>query len=436
MRKKTFKKRGKNRKRGGTKGTTSTKKNDSKKTSNLVLKFASKPESTKEIIVQKKHEDTFTIMTFNVESWLNVIRPVYNEDKTYNEVATSAIHNSFKEFLESPMTTTNENWTKIKKICSSVDILCVQEDALMGEGRLMNTEIYKIDNQPQTNFIENIGDLNLVSSCKSHPYRWPDTVGLYYSGSKLSNTIYSKYDAEINLSIPAQLSINKVNTINTEDKIHPRCWAVSQINVVEGKPPIKVATIHLSGGRFDDIASLEGNNYIIKIRQVIELIKREKPDIICGDLNTKYTEPECEDKYFLGLPCNGKTVRDCDDPTQRITDRRAFYNCIYDYILNKTPIPTPENSSEISRCDKWYIWMYGLDFVFKDEYLANLLGSFPYYSAENNDDTTIFGGIVDMIYYNPQRMDCIQSGAVQGVISPGKRILSDHAPVKAKFLLK
>jgi len=431
MRKKTFKKRGKNRKRGGTKGTTGTKKNYSTKTSNSVFKFASKPESTNEIIVPKKHEDTFTIMTFNVESWLNVIKPVYNEDKTYNEVATNAIRNSFKQFLESPMTTTNENWTKIKEICSSVDILCLQEDALMGEGRLMNPEEYKIDNQPQKNFIENIGDLKLVSSCKSHPYRWPDTVGLYYSGSKLSNTIYSKYDAEIKLSIPAQLSLNKVYTINTENLIHPRCWAVSQINVVEGKPPIKVATIHLSGGRFDDIASLEGNNYIIKIRQVIELIKREKPDIICGDLNTKLTPPQGEDSYFLSLPYQGVTVKTYIDNNERIQDWRAFYNSIYHHILDNTPL-----SNKVSIYDKWYIWMYGLDFVFKDKYLPILLGSFPYYSAENYNDTTIFGGIVDMIYYNPQIMDCIESGAVQGVISPGKRILSDHAPVKAKFLLK
>ncbi len=425
MKKYSLKKKGKNRKRGGTKN----KKEKSEKSKSISIDsiFKLAPVSPEKKIRKK----IFTIMTFNVESWLNLIRPSYNQDKTYNDIETDTIRNSFKDYLQSPtIQNTNQKWQQLKTIISNVDILCVQEDALIGEGRVVNPQEYKISDEPQTNFIENIGELKLVSSCKSHPYLWPDTLGLYYSGSKLSNTIYSKYDGEPKLSIPAQLTIDKIQTINNEGKNHHRCWAVSELEIVEGKPPIKVATIHLSGGRFDDINSLEGNNYIIKIRQVMELIKREKPDIICGDLNTKLRPPEGEDAYFLSLPYNGKFVRDYVDNNERIQDWRAFYNSIYDHILNNTPL-----SQNISIYDKWYIWMYGLDFVFKDIMLASRLLTFPYSSAENNRDTTIFGGIVDMIYYNPQRMICESTNVVDGVIIPGQRILSDHAPVKATFSL-
>jgi endonuclease/exonuclease/phosphatase family metal-dependent hydrolase len=371
---------------------------------------------------------SFTIMTCNIESWLNLIKPVYNSDKSYDIEQTRAVRTAFKNSLQSAVKneTTIQRWQELKAHFSNVDILCIQEDALLGDANGADLETYKIGDEPQTNFIEKIGELDLVASCKSHPYTWPDTVGLFYPGSKLSNSIYSKYDADkLKLSMPAQLTVHGRETINNEGKIHPRCWAVSDIQIVENKPSIRVATIHLSGGRFDDIQSLHGNNYIIKIRQIMELIKREKPDIICGDLNTKLRPPDGEDTYFASLPKN----EDTEYP--RIDNWSAFYNMIYDHILNETPLP-----SNVSMYDKWQIWMYGLDYIFRDDELAKRLRSFPYESAENDKDTTIFGGIVDMIYYNPQRLDCIQSGAVDGFIAKGQRILSDHAPVKATFRLK
>lgn len=388
MRKNTFRKRGG--KRGGSR----------KKV--ILEKISKKP------IKNPMRNATFTIMTFNVESWLNFIKPSDSADKT------DAIKNSFRDFLQSDSNeTSNTKWKQLKTICSNVDVLCLQEDALLGpEG---------VKDQPQPNFIETIGHLDMVASCKSHPYRWPDTVGLYNPGSKLSNSIYSRFPAEVGrLSVPAQLTLDKVQTINSEGLDHSRCWALAEIKFSNKR--VKIATIHLSGGRFDDIKSLEDNNYVVKIRQIVELIRLEKPDIICGDLNTKLKPPAGEDKYFLET-----ILRDRADTHGRIQDWRVFYNSIYDYILYQKPLP------EISVHDKWYIWMYGLDFVFKDPVLAQRLQSFPYKAAENNRDTTIFGGIVDMIYYNPQRLNCIQSSVVDGVISPGKRILSDHAPVKATF---
>ena len=81
---------------------------------------------------------------------------------------------------------------------------------------------------------------------------------------------------------------------------------------------------------------------------------------------------------------------------------------------------------KISLVDKWHIWMYGLDYIFKQSFFDSIFtGEAP--------NTTIFGGTVDMIYYNPMKLICKKTKVVNGVIEPGKRILSDHAPVKAVF---
>ena len=406
---------------------------------------------------------TFTVMTFNVESWLSLIKPVYkmakdekDEKVDYDEKNTETIREQFKTYLSSaPSASAQEKWTNLKAIFNGVNILCIQEDALMGEGRDQNIEEYKIDNEEQPNFIETIrpttgNPLNLVSSCKSHPYRWNDTQGLYYSGSKLSNTIYSTYNTT-KTSFGPQLKNELPNTIdytiNTGNKNHPRCWAISEIPILEDsttktglvfsstpKPVgnVKVASIHLSGGRFDDIASLTGNNFIIKIRQVFELLK-QKPDIICGDLNTKLVPPT-NDTYFLGLPYDGKPVSEYlkTNPITKSVDMTAIYTSIYSHISKNTPL-----MEDVSLLDKWHIWMYGLDYVFKDAKFAEITGSVTYKSvfADNNvaPNTTIFGGTVDMIYYNPIKLKCDEVSAVSGVIEPGIKILSDHAPIKAVF---
>jgi endonuclease/exonuclease/phosphatase family metal-dependent hydrolase len=419
---------------------------------------------------KKKKPLKFTVMSFNVESWLNLIKPVYNATNTILNTSrhpiledeTRELREEFKAYLSSgtgsprgspessyesspesssPIPTTQlEKWEKLKNIFNRVDILCIQEDALMGEGRNKNSETYEIDISSQENFISQIQPtrskmLNLVSSCKSHPYRWDDTQGLYYSGSKLSNTIYSRYNVRRPfLSIAPQLKNvvlgeNK-STIDTDGKIHPRCWAINEIQVSPTKS-VKVASIHLSGGRFDDIASLTGDNYIIKIRQIYELLK-ENPDIICGDLNTKLVPPPV-DNYFLDLPYQSEKVRDylITNPMTKTEDMSKIYRSIHHHIINGHKL------MEISLVDKWHIWMYGLDYIFKQSlYNSVFTGEAP--------DTTIFGGTVDMIYYNPMKLTCNHVSIVKGAINMSipvttypdyfkRKILSDHAPIKTVF---
>ena len=430
-----------------------------------------KPNQTK----KKKNPLQFTVMSFNVESWLNLIKPLYNPSNTklntskhpiledgkvdYLEDETLEIREEFKEYLSSPRstprstprssprsspessprstaesspplpTTQRKKWENLKQIFNGVDILCIQEDVLMGEGRNNNPETYEIDNSSQESFISQIKPtkgkmLNLVSSCKSHPYRWDDTQGLYYSGSKLSNTIYSRYNVSRPFfSIAPQLKNDVLGenkfTIDTDGKIHPRCWSINEIQVSPTKS-VKVASIHLCGGRFDDIASLTGNNFIIKIRQIYKLLD-EYPDIICGDLNTKLVPPPV-DNYFLDLPYQSRKVRDylTMNPMTTTKDMTEIYVSIRNHIISGRKL------MEISLVDKWHIWMYGLDYIFKHSLFDSIFTDDP-------PDTTIFGGTVDMIYYNPMKLICKKAKVVNGVIEPGNRILSDHAPVKAVF---
>jgi endonuclease/exonuclease/phosphatase family metal-dependent hydrolase len=315
----------------------------------------------------------FTVMTFNVECWLNQIK-LDNKD-------------AFTIFMTSESKESEVgNWQQMKAIFNDVDIACIQENAVI-----------KQQDGSFKNYIANIGDLKLISSCQSHDFHWPQTQGLYGVGSKISNSIYSRYGSSLDSPLVSQLSEDGETTIDTfleltkQKEKHPRCWAISEIPIQD--KTVKVASIHLSGGRFDDIASLEGENFMVKKNQIKELLK-ENPDIVCGDLNTKLVPPE-EDKYFLGLPFNGTKVSD-NLPNESLTTN-------------------------------WKTWMYGLDSVFKES------GYKSVFEGSVAPDTSIFGGTVDMIYYKPDILTCSNSSAVSGAMELNKRILSDHAPVKASF---
>jgi endonuclease/exonuclease/phosphatase family metal-dependent hydrolase len=312
----------------------------------------------------------FTVMSFNVECWLNQL------DKNF-----------FKNFIENNDTSILSKWQQLKDIFDEVDIACIQENAVI-----------KQRDGSFKNFINKIGDLNLISSCQSHNFHWPQTQGLYGVGSKISNSIYAKYGSPTDSPLESQLTIDGIDTIDTyideKKEKHPRCWAISEIPI-NGKK-VKVASIHLSGGRFDDIASLTHDNYLVKTNQIHKLLE-EEPDIVCGDLNTKLVRPKVDD-YFKGLP------KPEDKASTTVSTRTTK-----------------------SIADKWDKWMYGLDEVFKK------FGYISVFEGRKAPDTSIFGGTVDMIYYNPKLLTCSDSYAVDGAMEPGKRILSDHAPIKAVF---
>ena len=403
---------------------------------------------------------TFTVMTFNVECWLNQIK---QSDKSDN----------FKKIMTGKSEDNTGNWQQMKDIFNGVDIACIQENAVIKQGNSF------------TNFIENIGDLKLNSSCQSHDFHWPQTQGLYGIGSKISNSVYSKYDddAETPAPIESQLNENNKTTIDTSGKPHPRCWAICTLTIPVGvdtragantnNKKISVASIHLTGGRQDDTSSLDGDNFIIKIRQMHELIKENPPNIICLDSNTKlpkdWTEIQSkEENPFLYSVYQGKKYEN-----YFLTDTKVINNTIsvQDFFernpdqlfLDETPVPehrinldriyqliniklssdlNPDDLidwNKITLMQKWYVWMYGLDRFMKEKEFQSI------YDLEGLDikDTTIYGGTVDAIYYK-DNIELKSVEFVDGVIDIRKpvskfpdymerKILSDHAPVKAVF---
>jgi len=401
---------------------------------------------------------TFTVMSFNVECWLNQIK---THDKSVN----------FKNFMTGKSEENPHNWQQMKDVFNGVDIACIQENAVIKQGSSF------------TNFIENIGDLKLNSSCQSHDFHWPQTQELYGIGSKISNSVYSRYDnAESLAPIESQLTENNKTTIDTSGKPHPRCWAISTITIPVGvdtragtntnNKKISVASIHLTGGRQDDTSSLDGDNFIIKIRQMHELIK-ENPSIICLDSNTKlpkdWTEIQSkEENSYLYTVYQGKKyenyfLRDTKVINNTISVQEFFENNPDQLYLDETPVPEHRinldriyeliNSklssslntddlidwNKITLMQKWYVWMYGLDRFMKEKEFKSI------YDLVGLDikDTTIYGGTVDAIYYK-DNIELKSVEFVDGVIDMSKpvskfpdymerKVLSDHAPVKAVF---
>lgn len=403
----------------------------------------------------------FTVMTFNVECWLNQINP---DNKT-----------AFKQFMKGKSEKTPDkgektpdNWQQLKAIFNGVDIACIQE----------NVVIKQADGSFK-NFIKNIGDLNLKSSCESHDFHWPQTQGLYGVGSKISNSIYSKNNANnetvfTNTPIPAQLV---KTTINTSGKPHPRCWAISTILIPVGvetrdgtnsnKKEVTVASIHLTGGRQDDTESLIRDNFIIKIQQMHELIQ-QRPSIICLDSNTKlpknWSDIQNKSNPFLYTEFNGKkyekyfltdttvSVKDFFEggpdqlyldetlkPKHRISLDR-IYELIHAKLLGQLTKTELEDWTQITLMQRWYVWMYGLDRFMKGNGFKSI------YDLDGLDikDTTIYGGTVDGIYYKSNIIELKSVEFVDGVIDMDKpvdkfpdfgkrKILSDHCPVKAVF---
>jgi nicotinamide mononucleotide (NMN) deamidase PncC/exonuclease III len=296
-------------------------------------------------------------MTFNVELLLNL----YN----FNESITDYSIDETKK----------ENF---KKLFQGIDIACIQETAIPTI-------------TPKYDVFEELSMYNLKRGviCKSHKLMWPKSKLINGDGSVLANAIYSKFDTTSDKT-------KKISQIG--DK---RCSSI--IDVIIEEIPIKVASVHLLGGRFDNQASLKNNTYVDEKKAQLMNVISVRPDIICGDFNTKI---------------NMEHIK---------PSTTAYYN-----TLSK---PEQPNSNVLSRWDKW---------IYMDEYNA-LLEEHGYKSIYLTGDfsdknTSAFGGIVDYIYYKPSKLELVKSEIYddKGVMEKQtniryRPILSDHFPVVATF---
>jgi exonuclease III len=152
----------------------------------------------------------------------------------------------------------NFNSNLINKLLKdkNIDVLCTQEDG--GKNTYNPISIYKI-----LPIIKN-------KSCGDKSF---ETVGVY---EKIHNSI--KFDNCINS-----------NQIYKERKI-------SRFSIIVNYKNIKIANMHLEGGRYIDKILLKDFKILLPIKlSLLEDIIKQEPDIILGDFNSVY----CSDKLIF-----------------------------------------------------------------------------------------------------------------------------------------
>jgi mRNA deadenylase 3'-5' endonuclease subunit Ccr4 len=232
---------------------------------------------------------------------------------------------------------------------------------------------------------------------------------LYGDPSYLANAIYVSNKLQ---TLPKDS--NKPNKIN--ERGLERCFSMSVVQL-NGKP-IKIVSVHLIGGRFDDIEAIQDESYYTEKLNQIKQVVSNNPDIICGDFNTKFRTPEITD------------------------NTNKYFNTILEKIIGH-PISEKARKTYESRWDKW-IYMDSIH-----EYLTQNGYKSVYYSDSGElqihiSDTSAFGGIVDMIYYKsdtlaikPNSVEVVGDGIVmeKNFSQIYRPLLSDHFPIKATFEL-
>ena len=381
----------------------------------------------------------FKVMTVNLEVFNRFFGPfvAVDQPKTQSILQKNAPYTLEKYHDELAKTNVfsvellkelDEKIKAFNKTLDEISVVCVQEDILvLKDGTL-------------TPLLTSIADIPLVSSCKSHVFGWKLTVDMYGAGGHLGNSIYSRVDGK-NILCP-DLSY-KVNDI-------PRCYTMFEAIIGEHK--IKIANVHLSGGRDDDKAALLNDKTLdVKSKQANQVI-RSMPTIICGDFNTQPPVPWIKMRYGYFVTLLNYMFA---DPTYGHAAREGLESFINDKEPSnfKFADPTPDHSyyDQIMKHPKnniiidFYLqryekWMHGLYKVFTDN------GYVYTNSAGKIKDTSAFGGCVDGIFALPV-VRCVDvyridnsmvsnpkfGDATAGFQPPFTPYYTDHFPVVAEF---
>ncbi len=333
--------------------------------------------------ISKIHNNKqFSIITWNIENLLQLYDFIDFDDGTVLAKENKVKMNNFLKIFE------------------QTDVACLQEVSI-------------------PNNIDKLADLHKVSEFKNQPIVWLSSLAIH-SLYKINNTvpflgnsIYSNKKL-INLD---ELHNNLGEIISDSDSGLDNFNEMRSVVFYTLNNDIKIASTHLSGGRFDDqiIANnILSNNYKInpKLSQIKKIIQHQ-PDIICGDFNTKYFNP------------NQQLV---------INSTNNYKNLLFkDKILSEY---------QEQQWDNW-IWDTQLDLELKKSGYQSV-----YENKKITFDTTSYGGCVDMIYYKPDKLDLVFEPEIinnpvvmekeTDITNPNiyKPVLSDHFPVKAVFRLK
>ena len=327
----------------------------------------------------------FSLMTFNVEIFLNLYMIEMNGTEVSKVIPDKQKIKNFKRLFD------------------NIDIACIQETAIGMPDYTFNSINTDTNTSIQIKPFDPIENniLKKKSICQSHPLAWQKSKYIYGEPSYLANAIYA------NNSI--RCSKDKSDNINMKGL--NRCY--TSLEIMINDKPIKIANVHLIGGRFDDIAAIEDDAYSYeKLNQLQKVIEID-PDIICGDFNTKLNKDEQTELYFNMLMTIGEHADMTELDIQQYKER-------------------------------WDRWIY-IDSI--NNYLENLGYESVYKNGTNIVDTNSYGGVVDMIYYKknkliliPKSVEIVGSNDTSVMVknvSKGQQhytpILSDHFPIKVEF---
>jgi endonuclease/exonuclease/phosphatase family metal-dependent hydrolase len=345
------------------------------------------------------------VMTFNVELFLNMYRFTMTGNSVQNATILPERVAAFCELFE------------------GVDVACLQETYISTDSDSdADTQPQRCSRYPWNATLGACNGLRRVHSGKSHILNWANATYLYGTPSYLANSVYvsdrfsvipGAPDDAMNEHSDASCKINNAGL--------DRGYSLASV-LVDGTP-VKIVSVHLIGGRYDDIEALQNESFRNEKTAQISHIIQLQPDIICGDFNTKIkTEhiAESTDAYF-------EHIYSCSDISPDVP--KAEYKAIWDKWIYMDSIHALLSESG-------YRSVYS---VRTSEHVGECIRT-------DITDTCMFGGIVDMIYYKPSRVQLVENSVQSMDASVMEKqlptsakmfrpILSDHFPVKASFVI-
>lgn len=288
---------------------------------------------------------------------------------------------------------------KIIKKClnNKIDIICTQEDILLSES-------IKEDEPCETEFYELYGKYGyiVISQCILHN-----------NTSETLQKLHPTYHIKIGNVIYVHKS--QVYNILPVPQIYPNTKCVAYC-MIYGY--LKLANVHLCGGRFDDqIVFQDDTTYTDKLKQIRSI---DNSSIICGDFNSTRS---------YGKPGG---LKNWDYPT--FLAKSAIFRSV-------SPTKKKNNSPSnyvltIDEKMKWETWQCSpIEYLYfnpKVHYKSVIQDE----ELKKIGETTSRGNyVVDWIFYDAININCIESKIIKlygESVSP----ISDHHMVFSKFLIQ
>jgi endonuclease/exonuclease/phosphatase family metal-dependent hydrolase len=283
------------------------------------------------------------------------------------------------------------------KIIEGFDILCFQEDVI-----------------PNPNSV--LGKLTKGAESLSHKLSWSKSNAIYNpTGNTPTYLANSIYTTELFAGGIGNLKSNTklINFPGIEDRsVVLYCTPINKNFPIS----IVIANTHLSGGRYEDeyvIQEILSGTYTNYKYEQIKKILDLKPDIIVGDFNAKFFNPNYPELI------NGVNTHR-DNLLQKISNTNSLE--VFNYVQQL-------------QWEDW-IWITRLDLFLKANGYTNA------YTVDEILDTNSYLGACDMIYYKTDVLTQVGKATIinNPIVMENNNnqytpILSDHFPVQAEFTI-